>query len=247
MDTKLIRHFGEDILSYRLRTARNKKRMQYEDFHKQLMKLHKEEKALYEQKRNLGWESLIPPVQRGWKRCFVLRQDVLTSKYADFFENILKKINTYDWSHRKDFMVKKRKRGRKIYIVKGQKLLQPEEHHFQKLKFSEAEKQLFHAEYHFEKWNKGPVKKYVFNEPCIFVLQVRPNMIDKIRKRDVVIEARLKAINNYLEKDFLRVKLNKLLYGNNRWHWKEGEKEKEKSPLKNKSVERIIDELKIDW
>ena len=93
---------------------------------------------------------------------------------------------------------------------------------------------------------QGPVKRYVFSEPWRFVLQVRPNMIDKIRKRDVVIEARLKAINNYLEKDFLRVKLNKLLYGNNRWHWKEGEKEKEKNPLKNKPIERIMDELKID-
>ena len=37
MDTKFIQQYGEDILCYRLRTARQKKRMQYEDFDKQLI------------------------------------------------------------------------------------------------------------------------------------------------------------------------------------------------------------------
>ncbi len=39
MDTKLIQQYGEDILCYRLRTARQKKRMRYEDFDKQLIQL----------------------------------------------------------------------------------------------------------------------------------------------------------------------------------------------------------------
>ena len=76
MDKKLIEQYGTEILSYRLRTARQKKRMQYEDFDKQLIQLHEEESALRSQKRNLGWEPLIPPVQKGWKRFFVLRDDV---------------------------------------------------------------------------------------------------------------------------------------------------------------------------
>ena len=64
MDTKLIGQWGEEILSYRLRTARAKKRAQYKDFHKQLIKLDKEETALHKQKHNLGWEPLVPPVQK---------------------------------------------------------------------------------------------------------------------------------------------------------------------------------------
>lgn len=91
MDTKLIKQYGEDIFCYRLRTARHKKRMQYEDFDKQLIQLHQEENGLYEQRRNLGWEPLLPAVQKGWKRFFVLRDDVARSKQAEFFENILKK------------------------------------------------------------------------------------------------------------------------------------------------------------
>lgn len=65
MDTKVIEQYGEDILCYRLRTARQKKRMQYKDFDRQLIQLHKEQNALYAQKRNLGWEVLHPPVQKG--------------------------------------------------------------------------------------------------------------------------------------------------------------------------------------
>jgi len=133
MDTKLIQQYGEGILCYRLRTARQKKRLQYEDFYKQLIQLYKEEKALYQQQKNLGWEPLKPPVQKGWKRFFVLRDDVAKSKHAEFFQNILNKINTYDWSYRKNFKIRKRKMGRKIYVVKTQKLLEPCERHFAKL------------------------------------------------------------------------------------------------------------------
>src|SRR5688572_12105392 len=133
MDTKFIRVYGEDILCYRMRTARQKIRMQYADFDKFLIQLHREERDLYEKKRNLGWEALSPPVQKGWKRFFVLRDDVERSKQADFFKGILVKINTYDWSSRKDFKIKKRKRGRKTHVIKSQKLLEPGEFHFQKL------------------------------------------------------------------------------------------------------------------
>ena len=182
MDTKIIQQYGTEILCYRIRTARHKKRMQYKDFDKQLIKIHKEEKDLYQKRRNLDWEPLIPPVQKGWKRFFVLREDVAKSMHKVFYENILSKINTSDWSHRKDFKVKKRRRGRKTYVVKGQKLLEPDEYHFQKLGFSDVEKQFFHVEYHFEGWNRQLGKKYVFNEPWRFVLRVRPNMIDKIQR-----------------------------------------------------------------
>jgi len=244
MDTKLIKQYGEDILCYRLRSARQKKRMQYEDFHKQLMRLHKEEDALHEQKRNLGWEPLVPPVQKGWKRCFVLRDDVARSKQADFFQGILNKINTTDWSYKKDFLVKRRKYGRKIYVVKTQNLLKPHEAHFSKLGFNEKEQQLFYTEFKLEKGRKEPVKRYVFIEPWRFVLRVKPNIIDKVRVRDEVIEARIKAIDNYLERNCLQWTQLRLLRGNCKWrHWYAGEKPGEADLFKNWPLERIIDSL----
>lgn len=245
MDTKIIQQYGEDILSYRLRTARQKKRMQYKDFDKHLIQLYKEERALYVQRRNLGWEPLIPPVQKGWKRFFVLRDDVARSKQSEFFQGILKKINTYDWSHRKDFKIKKRRFGRKQYVVKEQKLLQPGEWQFAKLAFTEGEKQMFHEEFSYDKWGGQLVKRYVFNEPWRFVLKVKPNMITKVRIKDVVLESRIEGIRNYLQRNDYRKRQTKLLYGSSRWrYWKAEESKNKKNPLKNKSVQKIMDELK---
>jgi hypothetical protein len=218
--------------------------MQYKDFDRQLIALYKEERALYQQRRNLGWEPLIPPIQRGWKRFFVLREDVVRSRQAAFFENILAKINTKGWSHRKDFLIRKRKYGRKKYVVKEQKLLQPDEYCFLKLNFSEAEKKLFHVEYHFERWKQKPVKKYVFNEPWRFVLRIRPNMIDKVRARDEWLEARLKQINNYLERNNYRKRQTKLLHGSGKWKCrKREEKYDEKDTFKDVPLHGIINQI----
>ena len=241
MDSKLIKQYGPEILSYRLRTVRQKKRMQYEDFDKRLLQLGKEEKRLCKQKHALGWEPLMPPVQKGWKRFFVLREDVARGKHAEFFENILQKINTYDWSHRKDFMVRKRRYGRNKYGVKTQSLLRPYEYKFQKMGFTDGEKQFF-----YEVWERDykgkPEKRYVFIEPWRFVLRVRPNVIDKVKKRDEVMERRLKEIDNYLSRNFYRHRLSKLLYGYEWGYRWRGEDEREKNVLKNKPLQHILEE-----
>jgi hypothetical protein len=62
MDNQLIKVYGQGILSYRLRSKRQKKRAQEEGLAKQLRRISKEERQLYLQRNNLGWEPLIPPV-----------------------------------------------------------------------------------------------------------------------------------------------------------------------------------------
>lgn len=241
MDTKLIQQYGEDILCYRLRTARQKKRMQYEDFDKQLIQLDKKETRLYAQIRNLGWEPLHPPVQKGWIRSFVLRPDVAASKHAGFFEGILIKINTYQYDWRKVFKKKKRKFGRKILVDRPQSILMPEERHFRKLNFSEAEKQFF-----YEVWQtnnrKELVKRYVFRDDWRFILVVKPYMIDKVRIKDAFLDAQVKQISNYMERNNYRKRQAKILEGHYQWkRWVGVEKSKEINPLKNKSVNQILD------
>jgi hypothetical protein len=241
MDSKLVKQYGSEILSYRLRTVRQKIRMQYEDFDKKLSQLGKEERRLFRQNRTLGWEPLTPPVQKGWKRFFVLREDVARSKHAEFFENILTKINTWDWSYRKDFMVRKGRYGKNKFGVKPQSLYRPYEYQFLQLGFSDDEKQFFYEDlFHYGKNQIG--KRYIFSEPWRFVLRVRPNIIDKVKKRDVEIERRLKEIYNYLDGNHYRGRVNKLLHGtdwNNRW---KGERLQEKNVLKNKPLPRILEE-----
>jgi hypothetical protein len=242
MDNIIYGEAEQDILCFRLQSARRKKRMQHEDFEKKLLALHREQRELYKQERALGWIELKPPVMRGWKRFFVLREDVARSKHAAFFEGILNKINKVEYSSRKDFKVKKRRGGKKVHVARDQQLLRPDEYHFRKLGFSEKETQLFEVRYVKEKWMKQPQKIFVFVEPWRFVLRVRPNMITRIRARDEQIERRKHYINSFLEKNALQGKLSRLLGDSYRWRMY-GEKEGERNPLKNKPVAAILNDL----
>ena len=99
-------------LSYRLRSARNKKRSQKEDKEKRLIQLHKQEVKLWMDRRNLPLVPLAEPYQKGWKRFFVLREDVQGSNKAGFYESLLEKINTIQYSKDKGFKAKKDECGR---------------------------------------------------------------------------------------------------------------------------------------
>lgn len=172
----------------------------------------------------------------------MLREDVARSKQADFFAGILKKINRYDWSWKKDFLVKKKKRGKKIYVTKGQNLLKPREQDFLKLNFTDTEKQFFRWELDWEPFSKIAVKRYIFNEPWRFVLVVKPNMIDKIRIKDAFLESELQKIENYLERSALRQKQSKIVNGYSKHRrWKEVEKHKEINRYKSKSLSQVLD------
>jgi hypothetical protein len=243
MNNKDIQKYGDDILSYPMRSARQKKRMVYEDLDKHLIQLYREERILHLQKRNLGWEGLAQPYQRGWTRSFELRDDVVRSGGAIFFASILRKINTKYWCYRKDFMIKKRKLGKKIYTVKQQNLLEPDPCHFAKLKFTDKEKQFFHMREYFK---SGTIeKKYVFNEPWRFVVCTRPNIITRVRKTDPEIERQLEEINSFLRKNNYRNRQIRLTRGNLKKYWKSYEANTdEKNWLKNKSFSRILDEIK---
>jgi hypothetical protein len=226
--------------------------MQYEDFDKQLIALEKEQNPLYISRYKPEYEPLLPPVQKGWKRFFVLRDDVARSNDAQFFENILKKINTKTIYWKKDFKVRKRKLGRKIYVVQPQELFKPDENEFIKLKFTEKEKSFFLAEFHYNSWKRKFELRYVFNEPWRFVLCIRPNMIDKQRKIHPEKEARLDEIRNYLKRNNYDKRLYRMVNGHYQYkYWKvlgvQIEKPKEKNPFKNKSASDIIDLVKQEF
>jgi len=236
-----------DILCYRLRTARQRKRMARKGFEKKLISLHREERKLCRQTRELGWVELDPPVMRGWKRYFVLRHDTAKSKQADFFQGILDRINKTEYSSRKDFKQKKRERGKKIYIVREQELDHPYEWQLQKLNFTQNEMEYFEERLYWSKSSKIFYKIYVFKEPWRFVLQTRPNLITRTRIRDEVLENRLEEIDDYLERNFLRARQSKLTdgyyYGHHRYRYlfPQGA---ERRTFRSLPLNKILDEIK---
>ncbi len=200
MDTKIIQQYGQDILCYKIKSKRRKIRDQKKGEEKRLIRLNKEWEQIRHQQRNLGYVDLIPPIVRGWKRYFILREDVARSRQAIFYQKILDKINTVQHSYRKDFKKKKRKRGKKIWVEEAQRLAELEDYLFIKQKFTEKEASLFEEKYisigYFR--YKKLVKVFVFKEPWRFVLRVRPNLITKVKAVDVELKKRQNEIYDYL-------------------------------------------------
>lgn len=228
----------------RLRTKRHKKRMQREHADKQLIRKHKEEKAIWQAMRNLGWTELKPPVQRGFIRFFILRDDVVRTKEAPFFQKILDKINSKQLSHRRDFKKKRRRFGKKVYVVREQQLTDMSEYDFTK-KFADKEKLYFYETLvHYGK-SKIPSKVYRFLEPWRFVLKVQPNMITRVRVKDFDLERQRDEVKRFFNFK-RRLRLSKLLHGSDRWGWNSLPKGKYDDPFLNKSFASILDEHWLD-
>jgi len=75
------------------------------------------------------------------------------------------------------------------------------------------------------------------------VLRVRPNMIDKERAKDPILESRMQQISTYLERNDYERRQRRIVYGRYKWQRPTGEKCKERNPLKNKPLHRILDQL----
>lgn len=235
-------HYGEtgnlSLLHFRLRSARQRKRQARDERDRQLLALNRELRALYSQKNSLGWLPLHPPVVRGWKRSFALRADVARSKDVGFFENILKKINTTQFSYRKDFRIKKRKGGKKIYVARPQELWQPEIHQFNRLEFTEEEKNWFSEISVMTHSKRQMALRYVFKERWRFVLRVDANIVSKTRVRNEEIESRIQIIRNYLERNDLNKRLYHLTDGH--YNRRREDRKSEKNPLTNKPMTDIL-------
>jgi hypothetical protein len=217
-------------------SQRQVKQRQKSDADKSLIQLNRKLRNLRKQINSLGYEELNPPIQRGWKRFFVLTQNVEQSFDSRFFQILLEKINTTQYSNRRDFKVKRRRRGKKVYVLRPQTLNELNEYAFAKL--TEKEKLYFRLEWELCK-NLKLFKKFVFNEPLRFVLQVKPNMITKVKIIDPLLLQGKSIIYNYLDNRYLTPKMCRLTEGyyqyKNRWNPKD--KAKYKFILKPISIE----------
>ena len=198
-------------------------------------------------KDHLPWVPLAEPYQKGWKRFFVLREDIRRSRDADFYQNLLDKINTVQYSRDKAFRNRKRRLRRYVYTVQPQALreIPVTEWNGPKLGLTEKEKLLF---YRYERWSYEHAYwkiGYVFTQPWRFALRVRPHVITEQRMIDANLEAELQRLKNYIERNNLGGKIHKLTRSQRgRWNWHEGTRPREKHPFINKPLRIVLAECK---
>jgi len=230
-------------LPYRLRTARQKKRLQKSDFDKQLLELRRLEDVLWNARKALPIVPLKEPYQKGWKRSFVLRDDVKRSGNAAFYEELLTKINTVEYSSDKAFKTKKRRKTQNIYVAREQHLraFTWQEWTDPKLKVTDKEKPHFHWQQIWNPFQKCWHERLVFNEQWRYVLQIKPHIITHVKLIDSVLEQQIKQLDNRIERNHLRPRMSKIIGG--RYHYGKlpyNQNKLYKSFVKNKPLHAIL-------
>ncbi|HTI08211.1 MAG TPA: hypothetical protein VL832_06630 [Puia sp.] len=232
-------------LSYRLRSARQKRRSQKEDFNKRLIQLAKQRNKCWQARRQLPWIPLTEPYQKGWIRFFVLREDVKRSRNAVFYQTLLDKINTFQHHSDKMFKVKRRWRGKKIYEVKAQSLKEISEWEWNspKCKLTEQEKMFFYRKETLDYSGRNIIIQYAYVDPWRFVLQIRPYMITKIKMIDADLEREIQQLENHIEKNHLQHKIYKMTKGRRQHSWRKNKEihPKDQDPYDNMPLYRILD------
>jgi hypothetical protein len=225
---------------FRLKSTRRRKRFRQKEQEKHLLFLHREENKLRRQIRNLGYEPLIPPVQKGYKRIFVLREDVRMGGQGPFFAELLRKINTVQYSDTKAFTRKIRRRGRKVRVPVAQKLRVIYESEWGQGKLTAAEAIYFVP---VPVWDRAGEFRtvYEFREPWRFMLRIVPNLISEVRVKDHVLERQVDKIDRYLSFRDRRYRQSRLLGRRVNSNGAAGDRAKYKNPLRKRPVHELLD------
>ena len=206
----------------RIKLARQKKRLVKQDFDKRLIGLSKTRERLWQQQRDLPMVPLAHPYQRGWKRLFVLRDDIRRGPKADFYEALLQKINTVQYHHDRAFKFKKRRKARYGYKVKKQELREIDSYDwdYNRLKLSEEERTYFtRVEYLHATYRRLEIK-YVITDPWRFVLRVMPHVVTVVKLHDEVLQQEIDEIDSYIDHHFYGPRVHRLTNGRRRYRWK---------------------------
>jgi hypothetical protein len=226
----------DNLLFFRLRSLRSRKRIIKKDVEKQVLKKYKRSRELWELRREIPLIPLGKPYQKGFVRFFVVRDDVKRSKDGNFFEGILKKINTKMYSETRKFLKKKRKFGRKIYVDREQKLVQLSSYQWNdpKLRLTAREKQYFLKKEEYNPFRKRYNIYYEFIEPWRFVLRVKPNMITHYKPLNSDLEKEIDELDSFLDQDKMKGIIHKNIYGKSD-SWKDKYK---RDPMKSRKCFR---------
>jgi len=212
---------NDNLLLSRIRNVRSRKRTIRKDVEKQIRKKYRRSDELWDIRRNTPWIPLDKPYQKGFVRFFALRDDVKRSKDGDFFEEILKKINTYMYSESRQFLKKKRKLGRRIYVERVQKLKRISSYSWNDPKFglTPRERQYFLKQEEYCSARKTYVPYYEFTESWRFTLRTRPNMITHYKPVNFELEKECAELGDYLGQHKIVGIIHKTIYGKS-YSWK---------------------------
>jgi hypothetical protein len=232
------------LLPYRLKTARRKKRLCKKDYDKQAIRFKKEREVLWHAQKNMPKVKLEVPYQRGWKRLLVLKYEIQRSDKAAFYQGILNKITEVQFHYDASFKRPKRKRRYHRYDhpnLPGLKTIDTEEWARNKYQFTDEEQALFKQEVFWDDEHHKWKVRYKFALASLLEVAVKPYMVYEVKQSDTLLEQRLNYIEGHMEHNGMYYRLTKIVGGFYRYRKMDFEKPQYINPLKNKPLYTIVD------
>mgnify|MGYP007082080505 CR=1 FL=1 len=132
---------------------------------KELRRLNKEYITAWRLSNDKGYYQEIEPVQRGWIRFFVLRDDIKNRKDARDIQQVLDRINVTIYCHRYDFLTRNWKTKKMVPMEHRLKTL--DDANYQKL--SEKHKSYFTKMLMYDKTFKRFAVRWAFKSEFFFI------------------------------------------------------------------------------
>ena len=219
---------------------RRQVRMDKKDNEKDLISLWKKKIKLMQGKHALNKVELPKPERWGYKRFFVLREDVANSKEAEFYKGILKLVQNTVLSRDKEFLYKDYKTKKKLPIE--QHIGNISHKDWNKMiaenKLTAKQQACFELRWYFNKNGKSGFYVYELIKDYMFVYKVQPHYITHRFIINPQLESELKELSNRIEKQNLWPKIGKVFGWSNGW--------KDYADAKAKLINRAMDKLMID-
>jgi hypothetical protein len=221
-------------------TERRAKRATKDAFEKQLRALEKRRKRL--RKEEYSYVELEKPLFVGYEKYFTLRDDMLMRPDFPILEKLLELINNVLFSKHKNFSKRIRRKTKRAYQEKGLKSvpLKHEIHDLQHekwVKLSRVEQSYFSPREIKTSWG-GTYNVYDWNYPWMFVPKVRKKWITQVRIPDATKMSESDQIENFVERNYLRPKIAKIVY--HKWFNYRSYRCVPKSALKEQQIWREV-------
>lgn len=193
----------EDLIFFftRLRSKREKKRLIKTAKEKNVRNKYKRQKEIFLEQKNIQLVPLQEPYQKGFERYFVLREDIKNEKEINFFTQLLKKINTSQFSDTRKFVKKRKRYGKKVYVPRIQNLkqLQPYEFSGSHSILNDDERRYFACIQVYDPVLKRFKGIYEFLQPWRFRLIIKPNMITHYKPLDIDLKREEAQIDHFFD------------------------------------------------
>ncbi len=225
---------------------RQNKRLTIESADKKLIRMRKRMFELWSIRRKLPYIPLDKPIQRGFKKSYVLREAESRRKDARDLSRILGVINHTIYCKNEDFKSKKYHNNQMEDIPHT--LRHIPDNQWDKLEWPDHYKKWFTYETRTKQGAFGThyeVKGYYFKFPWMFEPKTSPNFITHVQEVDPNVESEIKEINQYFDNHNGWPRLGKLS-GTNNNKWRQFESSKE-ALLQDVIIREEMDEFEDNY